>query len=249
MKLFAATQFLTTLMVPRVKREGDFGESLPYFPVVGLIIGLILMGSRWVLDLFLAPLIADALIIVLLVLLTGAIHLDGMADTCDALAGHKTVEERWQIMHDVRRGAFGIVGVVLVLLVKYAALTSIPWDLELTALVFMPVASRWAMVFSVFAFPYARPSGLGLAFKQSATWPRFLGATVITIALAVLIFVFRLGGIGVLVGVLLFTWAIASYFKGKFAGLTGDNYGAINEMAEAFVLILFVVLARFPGLV
>ncbi len=249
MRLFAALQFLTTIAVPRVKRESDFGTSIAYFPVVGFILGLILAGTWWVLNLIVTPAIADALVIVLLVLLTGAMHLDGLADTCDGLAGHKTKEERWQIMHDTRRGAFGIVGVALALLVKYAAMNSLPPEITLIALILMPVASRWAMVYAIFAYPYARPSGLGLAFKQGATWPRFLAATVITVAMMVVVPVARMGGIVILLCLWLLVLVLGGYFKSKFGGLTGDTYGAINEIAEATVLILFVALARFPSLV
>ncbi len=178
--------------------------------------------------------------------ITGGLHLDGLADTCDGLAGHKTVEERWQIMHDTHRGAFAIVGVALLLIVKYATLNSLPADLMMTALIFMPVASRWAMVYAIFAYPYARPSGLGLAFKQGATWPRFLMATFVTALVALLLVpVFRLAGLAILVGLWLMVLLLAGYYKSKFAGLTGDTYGAINEIAEAGALVLLAILVKF----
>lgn len=246
MRFFAAVQFLTTIPVPRIHRESDFGASLGYFPLVGLILGLVLAGSSWVLDFLLPPEITNIFIIVLLVGLTGAMHLDGLADTSDALGGHKTVEQRWQVMHDTHHGSFAIVAVSLLLLVKYVALNSLPPNLIKTALIFMPVASRWAMSYAVFAYPYARPSGLGLAFKQGATWPRFLIATIITVLVAVLLMpMFRLAGLAILLCLWVLVLILTGYFKHKFAGLTGDNYGAINEIAEAAVLVLFAVLVKF----
>ncbi len=140
MKFLAALQFLTTIPTPHITREEEFGKSAAYFPVVGLIIGLILAGANWLLAFILPAPVANVLIIVLLVILTGAMHLDGLADTCDGIAGHKPVEERWRVMHDSRSGAFGIVGVALLLLVKYVSLNNIPADLMKSMLIFMPVA-------------------------------------------------------------------------------------------------------------
>ena len=91
----------------------DVGRSTAFFPLVGLLIGLVLAGLNWVFGLFLPPPITIGLLIVALAVVTGALHLDGFVDTCDGLAGHKTVEERWRVMHDSRAGAFGIIGVFL----------------------------------------------------------------------------------------------------------------------------------------
>ena len=121
MKFLAALQFLTTIPLPwrREVRPEDLGRSIGYFPLVGLIIGLILAGLNWLFSFILPPAVVNGLLIVSLAIISGALHLDGLVDTCDAIAGHKTTEDRWQIMHDSRAGGFGIVGVVLLLLVKY----------------------------------------------------------------------------------------------------------------------------------
>jgi len=246
-KFLAALQFLTTIPLPRRREPSpeELGRSIVYFPIVGLIIGLILAGLNLLLGLILPPAVANALLIVSLVVITGALHLDGFVDTCDGIAGHKTVEDRWRVMHDSRAGGFGIVGVALLLLVKYVSLSNIPGFLIMTTLVFMPIVSRWAMVYAVFAYPYARPSGLGKVFKQGASWPRFTVATLITFAVAVvLIPLFQLTGLAIMFGIWVITVVMATYFKGKFSGLTGDTYGAINEVVEVSVLILVVLLAQ-----
>ncbi|MBI2868605.1 MAG: adenosylcobinamide-GDP ribazoletransferase [Chloroflexi bacterium] len=246
MSLLAALQLLTTIPIRRATRPGEIAGAVTYFPLVGFIIGLILAGLSWVLAFLLPDALANALVIVALVVITGAMHLDGLADTCDGLAGHRTVEERWQVMRDSRSGAFGVIGLILVLLVKYISLNSIPPALLTMVLIFMPVASRWAMVYAIFAYPYARPSGLGKTFKEGATLSRFLIATLITVGLLVLLLpVFRLSGLALLFGVWLMTVILASYFRGNFAGLTGDTYGAINEITETGVLVLAILLARF----
>ena len=243
-RFLAALQFLTIISIPwrREAKVEEVGRSTGYFPVIGLIIGLILAGLNWLFSLILPSAVANALLIVSLVILTGALHLDGFVDTCDGIAGHKTVEDRWRVMRDSRVGGFGIVGVVLLLLVKYVSLSSIPGPLLLTTLVLMPVLSRWAMAYAIFVYPYARPSGLGKAFKQGTSWPRFTLATIITVAVVAILA--QLIGLGVMFLIWVLTVALAAYFKSKFSGLTGDNYGAINEVAEVAVLILLNLLVQ-----
>ena len=243
-RFLAALQFLTIISIPwrREAKVEEVGRSTGYFPVIGLIIGLILAGLNWLFSLILPSAVANALLIVSLVILTGALHLDGFVDTCDGIAGHKTVENRWRVMHDSRVGGFGIVGVVLLLLVKYVSLSSIPEPLLLTTLVLMPVLSRWAMAYAIFVYPYARPSGLGKAFKQGTSWPRFTLATIITVAVVAILA--QLNGLAIMFLIWVITVAMAAYFKSKFSGLTGDNYGAINEVAEVGVLILLNLLVQ-----
>lgn len=252
MRFLDAFRFLTIIRLPfrREVSPEELGRSIVYFPVVGGIIGLILAGINCVLTLVLPAAVVNGLLIVALAVISGGMHLDGLADTCDGLAGQKTVEDRWRVMRDSQVGAFGIIGAFLVLLVKYASLNSVPEDLMLATLVIMPVVSRWAMVYTVFAYPYARPTGLGKAFKEGASWQRFAVATIITLAatigLARLVSTayFYLVGLVIVLGVWVIVIALATYLKHKFAGLTGDTYGAINEVAEVAVLILVCLLAH-----
>jgi len=234
---------LTTIPLPgrgEVSPE-DLGRSIVYFPVVGLIIGLLLVGLNLLLGLLLPVAVVNGLLVVFLVLITGALHLDGLADTCDGIAVGKTPEERWQVMHDSRAGSFGIVGVCCLLLLKYVALNNVSGDYLLAGLVFMPVISRWAMVYAIFAYPYARPSGLGKAFKEAASWPTLVVATLITLAIAVVLA--RWVGLAIMLAIIvLAVWIMvaimAAFLKRRFDGLTGDTYGAINEVTEVCVLIL-----------
>jgi adenosylcobinamide-GDP ribazoletransferase len=252
LRFLAALRFLTIIPLP-CRREAspeEVGQSIVYFPVVGIIIGLILAGLNWLLGLLLPSAVVNGLLIVSMVVISGALHLDGFVDTCDGIAGHKTVEDRWRVMHDSRAGAFGIIGVFVLLLVKYASLSSVPENLLLTTLVLMPVVGRWAMVYAVFAYPYARPSGLGKVLKREANWWKFALTTVITLAVAIglarlaNIAYFYLSGLAIMFGIWVIVVAMAAYLKRKFSGLTGDTYGAINEVAEVGVLILVVLLAH-----
>jgi len=255
LRLLTALKFLTIIPVPRQGETSpeELGRSTGYFPVVGVVIGLILAGLNWLLGLFLPSAVVNALLIVSMVVISGALHLDGFVDTCDGIAGHKTPEERWQVMHDSRAGSFGIVGVSCLLVTKYISLNSIPEPLVIAALVLMPVAGRWAMAYAIFAYPYARPSGLGKMVKQETNWWGFVMATIITLAVAIglarlaNVTYFFLAGLAIMAGIWIIIMAMAAYLKRKFSGLTGDTYGAINEVAEVCVLILVCSLATTGG--
>ena len=250
MSFLAALQFLTSIPVP-LKRDlspEQLGRSTAYFPLVGLIIGGILAALNWLLSLILPASVVNVLLIVALVIVTGALHLDGLADTCDGIAGHKPVEERWRVMHDSRTGAFGVVGIALLLLVKYVSLNNIPPVFMTATLLFMPVVSRWAMVYAIFIYRYARHEGLGTAFKNATRWPQFTAATIFTLAIAAALYpLFYVTGFLLIFGVWLITTALSFYFKYKFAGLTGDTYGAINEVAEVMTLAFAIVIFQHVG--
>lgn len=247
MVFLAALQFLTIIPVRRDFTAEQVGRSTGYFPLVGLAIGLILVVLNYLLGLLLPPGVVNVLLIVSLVVLTGALHLDGVADTCDGLAGHGTPQERWERMRDSRAGGFGVIGVALLLLVKYISLNSVPQDLMTFALLTAPVISRWSMVYAISACPYARPAGLGRAFKQATGWQQLLMATIVVVIVAGGLL--RLAGIVVLALAWLLTVLIAIWLKRKFAGLTGDTYGAINEVIETGVFIVLSVLAYKQWLV
>jgi len=244
LSFLAALRFLTIIPLPgrREVSPEEVGHSIVYFPLVGVIIGLILVGLNWLLGLALPSALINVLLVVSLAAISGGLHLDGFVDTCDGMGGGKTVEERWQVMHDSRAGAFGIIGVCLLLLVKYVSLNAVPASWLTPTLLLMPIISRWAMVYAIFAYPYAKPSGLGKVFKQGASWSRFTVATVITLAVAVILA--QLTGLVIMLSTWVIVMAMAFYLKGKFGGLTGDTYGAINEVAEVLVLILVCLLAH-----
>jgi len=254
LSFLTALRFLTIFRIPGGGTETaeDMGRSTVWFPVVGLIIGAILALMNWVFSFFLPAAATSSLTIVLLVLITGAMHLDGFADTCDGLAGNKPAEERWKVMHDSRTGAFGVTGLILLLLVKFALLNSIPQASVSLVLVVMPVISRWTMVYAIAMYPYARNEGLGKAFKDGVTRTRLVIATSITLGLSIFLAwwanldYYYIVGFGIMVVIGLMVIAVSAYFKTKFAGLTGDTYGAINELAETGILLIASI-ACFNG--
>ncbi len=237
-----ALQFLTTIPVPGPPAFGSerLGSSLPWFPLVGLVLGGLLALEDLVLSpLFAAPL-RSALELASLAMLTGALHLDGFADTCDGIFCRKSPEERLQVMRDSRIGSFGVVGLVCLLLTKWAALAALAGGVRAGALVLAPTAARWAMAFSVCAFP-AVGGRLGQSFKQGTSWGQLVPATLIAVAAAL-----ALGpaGLVTLAAAWLSAVALSAYVCLKISGMTGDTYGAVNETVEAVAL---VVLAGIPG--
>lgn len=246
MSFLTALRFLTVFRIPggRTETAGDMGKSTVWFPIVGLIIGVILASLNWVFNLFLPEAVTSGLTIALLVVITGAMHLDGFADTCDGLAGNKPAEERWKVMHDSRTGAFGVTGLILLLLVKFVLLNSIPQAFIAPTLVLMPVIGRWAMVYAITMYPYARNQGLGKAFKDGVTRTRLVIATLITFGISIFLAwwadvdYYYVAAIAIMAIIWILVIAEAAYFKRKFAGLTGDTYGAINELAETGMLLI-----------
>ena len=240
MGFWIAIAFLTIIPMPFKKepKEREIASSLVFFPIVALLIGLLLFLANWGLGEVFSPVVTAAFTLLVWVLISGAMHLDGLADSCDGLAGN-TAEKRLEIMKDSHTGAFGVVGISLLLLVKFAAIVSLSgWEWE--ALVLAPVFGTWAMVLAITVFPYARKNGVGQAFKQGATIFKLLIATIITLAAAALL----AGWWGVVIMAItcLVTVLVGVFFKSRLGGLTGDTYGAIKEVSEAMVLILTPVL-------
>jgi adenosylcobinamide-GDP ribazoletransferase len=176
-----------------------------------------------------------------MVVLTSGLHLDGLMDTCDGLGG-ATKEKRLVIMSDARTGAFGVAACVVVLLLKWTALSILPDSVRMESLLLAPVLSRWTMVGAIWAFPYARPEGLGSAFKTHVTWRLLLLATVLALGAA--------GGWMLWQGLVMAAVAVviaailAILVVRRLGGLTGDVYGAINEVGEVTVLAGLPLVAK-----
>ena len=165
-------------------------------------------------------------------------------DTCDGLGGDSK-ERRLAIMSDARTGAFGVAGCVIVLLLKWTALSAVPETLRMETLLLAPVLSRWAVVGAIRAFPYARPGGLGHAFKANVTLRHVVLATVLALAPA-LGWVFWQGAVMAAV-VAAITVVVGLFLVRRLGGMTGDTYGAVNELGELAVLILLPLVAKLGG--
>jgi adenosylcobinamide-GDP ribazoletransferase len=236
---FFALQFLTVLppLVRRAPRTADLGRSEAFFPLTGLFLGAALTIVDQVLTPYVAPLVRDVALVAVLAILTGGLHLDGVIDTFDGLFSGATPERRLEIMRDPRAGSYGVVAVVLLIAFKIAALGSLPPALRTPALILAPCLGRWGIVLATGTFAYARPEGMGRDFKESIRLAHVMVAGAIALGAAGL-----LGGVSGLLA-----WTAASlavlfagqWVAGRLGGLSGDVYGAICEIGETGVLVLF----------
>jgi len=236
-----AIEFLTPLRLRRVQTYDDrtFAEALGWYPLAGLLIG----GILAVLDLGLRELLpagpTAALLVAALALLSGGLHLDGVADTADGMAVQGDRARRLGVMSEGNTGPAGVMALVLVLLAQWSVLSSIPEDARLAALLVAPVIARWTVVPVGLLFAPARPRGLGHAI-HAGQWPVAAPlATVIALAVALVTFgapglvLVALGAVGAVL--------IAGAAARMLEGVTGDVFGAAIEVSQ--LVIWFAVIA------
>ncbi|MEW5707383.1 MAG: adenosylcobinamide-GDP ribazoletransferase [Pseudomonadota bacterium] len=234
-----ALQFLTRLPVPRGDwREEDVGRSIVWYPAIGLLLGGVLAALGWTLQ-GVSPGAAAALLLALWVAATGALHLDGLADSADAwLGGHGDPDRTLAIMKDPHRGAAAIVAVAVVLIAKFAALEAAVENGVWLCLAVAPFAGRALVPLLFLTTPYVRPGGLGSAL--AAHLPR-RGATVSVAATVVALpTLCPERGLAVLVAVAVVFGCLRWLMMARLGGTTGDTAGALIELAEAAVLMVAV---------
>ena len=237
-----ALQFLTAIpvRVPGEITPRTIARATAWFPVVGLMLGAVLALVDVGLHTFFPPAVGAALLLMAWVTLTGALHLDGFLDCCDGLLAAKPPEKRLEILRDTRVGAFAVVGAICLLLLKFAALPEIPADRRIAALLVIPALTRAVMVYVVRAYPYARQGpGLGQLFREGLTWREVTLAGTIAVAAAGL--ALGLTGLALALWVWLMAVGIAWLVQRRIPGLTGDVYGAINELTEVGALLFLLV--------
>lgn len=239
-----AFTFLTS--IPLGLKKGDIEKelvaSIIFFPIVGLILGLVLFFFSMFLLSFLSNGIVASILIIVLMVLTGGLHLDGLADLCDGLAAGGSRERILSVMKDSRIGAFGVMGLVTLLILKYSLFFEVLSRGWLKAFLVMGLISRWTMVLSAFLGPYARKEGTARPFVGRISRTQCWVTSLLTISLA-LIIMKGLGLILFFISILL-SLSFTHYLRFRIGGVTGDTLGAVNEITEVVVLLLFVLL--FP---
>jgi len=242
-RLRVAGNFLTVLPVGRelAAEPGELARSMAFFPVVGLVLGLGMVVCNWVFQSLIPRPVLDCLLILALITVTGALHLDGIADVIDGLAGGRDREGVLRIMKDSRVGAMGVVGLVMVLLLKYLALLNLPPGMKSSGLLFFPAAGRWMQVVLAAFCRYARSEGgTGAAFIEKVGEREWLVATV-TLVLAALA-LFGMKGFFLLFLLGVGATLLIRYFHHRLGGVTGDVLGAATELTEVFTLVLILSL-------
>ena len=242
MELLAAFIFLTRLPLPfkGELKNATLAASTAFFPLVGSVLGGTLAGIFYLLLLFLPLSISLVTILILYVLFTGALHLDGFMDTLDGLGCRGDRKKKLAVMKDSRVGAFGATGVSLLFLLKFFLLWELGQKVNLIPLIIvLPALSRWGMVIVMFRNSYPRrEGGVGQAFVEMVSQREILIAT-FWIAIILWSFFTYQGGY-FLIGILLFSLLQKCYFKKHLGGVTGDMLGFINETNE--ICFLFLIL-------
>lgn len=223
-------------------RDEDFSRSVPYFPLVGLVIGSLLAAVNYGLFYIETPLFLRVTLLLLAeIIITGGLMYDGFMDTADGVFSARSRERMLEIMKDSHVGSNAVLAIIILLLLKIAAYLELSGETLTWVLLTMSVATRTFMVVFIVNFPYARKEGIGHMFTKYAK-PFYT-----YIAFAVCAGIIAACGLQYLaVAGICFTVTliIAQYLKTQLGGLTGDTYGALTECGNAIYLLTAVFLLR-----
>lgn len=240
-----ALSFLTILPVGQLPLpEGkELARSMAFFPLAGLVIGLLLAVAYFLLSFLFSKSLGLWLTLGFLALLTRGLHLDGFADTIDGFATGGPKEKILEVMRDSRIGAFGVIALILLIGAKYLALDQIANPSIHYSLILMAVMGRNSMVLVCYRSPYAR-SGEGLAkpFAENLTAREMILSSASALGIGLLLWGVK--GALAFLGICLFSLVFRLFFLRKLKGVTGDILGAANELSELLCLILLIILGE-----
>lgn len=236
-----ALQFLTALPIQLQDRpaEADVGRSLLHYPLVGLLMGTVLTVMGW--GLTAAPsLVGAAIVLTQWVLMTGMLHLDGLADSADAwLGGLGDRDRTLAIMKDPRCGPAAVIALILLLLLKFAALVELMAGEQWLALALIPMLGRSALLLLFLSTPYVRPGGLGALLATHL--PRRGALAVLLSSAALVLALMGLAGVGLIALLVLTFFLLRRLMQRRIGGTTGDTAGALLEITETILLLGWVV--------
>jgi adenosylcobinamide-GDP ribazoletransferase len=234
--LSIAFNLLTTLPIPAPKdwQPGDSGRAAGWYPFVGFVIGVFVLFAYDYFDKYFSWLLTPALSLTLWVILTGGLHLDGLADCCDGLLHASNAERRLEIMKDSRMGAFGGIGLILALLIKVSALASLPAARVFPAILLSASLARWCIILAGFQ-PLARAGGMGADFQSGLRKSALIWGGIIPLALVIML---ELPGVLALGFTLLGTFLLLRFARARIGGVTGDVFGLVVEVSEIITLVV-----------
>lgn len=249
-----ALSFLTIIPLPFVRFDPDSRElsnSAVCFPLAGATIGLIIAAVAWLLLYIFPPGPVVVMALILGFFLTRGLHTDGLADAADGLIGTTSREKAFKAMDDSAIGVMGAATVFFVYLLKYALLEGLGIFLLPFALLIMPFAGRWAIVFAGTWFGPARDRGLGDLFLSEVRWPVLLKASLLSALLLSLFACWRTElAVPVIIGCLIAlaaAYLFSLYASCRLGGITGDILGAASELGELFFLIGFYLALHYSS--
>lgn len=238
-------QFLTRIPIKAdmAADEADFAKGIVYFPIVGLIIGSFNLLVYRAADMIAGGLFPIVCCLLANTAITGALHLDGIADTCDGIFSSRTKDRMLEIMRDSRIGTNGTLAILFDVLLRLALLNSMGGVLAMLSILLAPVVAKTLVVLLISISVYARPGGMGGLFLGKLSPVRTAMAYVMGagITLAFL----KLWGIAVILACTVVCLGYRQFIYAKLQGMTGDTLGAANEVIEIALLLIMVALGRF----
>jgi adenosylcobinamide-GDP ribazoletransferase len=254
--LLEAIRFLTLIPIPfglpkdQSDYERNIAQSMRWFPLVGALIGLLGAAAAWAANWFWPMPVGAVFAVIVMSMATGGLHLDGLADTFDAVLSWRSRERKLEIMKDSRIGTMGALALIAVLLLKITLIAALPGALLWIALALAAAIGRWADLYGVYFFPAASEGGLGANYQRHTRRVDFVAATVLLLAVCAVVFALRPEG-SLLLRIALSAAAglgaahlIFARWTHTLGGLTGDTYGAINEIVEVIVLAVMAATLR-----
>jgi adenosylcobinamide-GDP ribazoletransferase len=230
-----AAQFLTIIPLgAESATAAELAGSLGWFPLIGFVLGAILAGADYLLAFFIARAVRSTLIVLALTAVTGAVHLDGLADTADAFSAGRERVRALEILRDSRIGTFGAAAVFFVLALKIAALASAAHSRSM-ALYLAPGLARWAMVAVSCRVPYLREQGAGSALLGVQAERNLRVASIVTVLASLL--AGSLQAIRGAVTAIILVWLCRVFYVRWLGGITGDLIGGAGEVVETAALI------------
>jgi adenosylcobinamide-GDP ribazoletransferase len=233
--LVVAFQFLSRLPLPHLDIDPDsLARSVMFFPVVGLAVGLGGAGLQHLLAPHLSRPVAALLVLLFFILVTGALHEDGLADAADGLSSGRSREQMLAIMRDSRTGAFGAIAVTLSLLARFSLLASLPLSRFAPYVISAHVLCRWtALPLSHFLEPARREDGQGARIAQKTSRSSLIIGTSISVVIVALL-TCRTSWMPMLAASAVAILS-ALYYRKRLGGITGDCFGATNQLTEIAV--------------
>lgn len=241
---FAAVQFLTIFPCPASWSGGEetLENSVVFFPVVGILIGVIVATLDYGLGFLFPRHLSSLLVVIAMIGLSGGLHLDGLADTADGFFSSRPRAEILDIMRDSRTGPMGVAAIVCVFTMKIFSIASLPPHARWGVILLLPLAGRCAMVIEMAALPYAREEGgLASVYIRKGTRLQAVWAFVV-FAVAGWLLASWMGLIACAAS-LAITLILAAYSYRKIGGFTGDVLGATCELVEVVPALVAVAWA------
>jgi len=235
-------QFLTRIPISielQVERK-DFENGTVYFPVVGALIGLMLLGIYKVLFGIVSPFLLALIIVIAEVLITGGLHLDGLSDTFDGIYSNRDKERILEIMKDSRLGANGALALFFFMLLKLGLIMELDSSIAMTVIFLMPVFARMNIVLACRYSKYAREDGMGNFFIGKVSNVKLVLTGLFTLIMTL----GNLNSMILLITSVLFAFYYMDHVRKIIDGMTGDTLGALCELSEIWILLIAVIIQK-----